>query len=198
MADTQATPLKPVKRAIAVENSLAYMGSIVTFLVNADETGGGMAMMYAHARLGNEPPPHVHAYEHETYSILEGSSEFVIEGEEASILVGPGESIFLPAGKAHAQYIHTPEVRTLIIVSAATASHAVGMDSYFRQMAVGPATGMTPPPNANALSYSAADLQRFAEIAAANGLSLLAPEETAKRLPNYPGFGANPQADHPA
>ncbi len=190
MDPDQASPLKPFKRAVAVENSLAYMGSVLSFLADAKDTGGGFTMMYGHALLGNEPPPHVHAYEHEIYYVLEGSSEFFVEGEEGSILIGPGESIFLPVGKAHAQCFRSPAFRALLIASAC-GPHAVGMDSYFRQMAMGPATSITPPPNALEFSYSASELQKFAEIATANGVTLLSPEQAALRLPHYPGFGAN-------
>ncbi len=190
MDENQASPTKPFKRAATVENSLAYMGSIVSFFADAEQTGGGVAVMYGHALLGNEPPPHIHVYEHEMYYVLEGSSEFFVEGEEQSVLVGPGEFIFLPAGKAHAQYFRAPALRALLIASA-SGPHPVGMDSYFRQMAIGPASSMTPPENAFDLSYSTSELQRFSEIASANGITLLSPEQAAARLPNYPGFGAN-------
>lgn len=170
----------------------------MSFLAHADGTGGRFAMMYGHARFGNEPPPHVHAFDHEIYFVLEGSSEFFVEGEQQSILVGTGESIFLPAGKAHAQYLREPEFRMLLI-ACASGSHDVSMDNYFRQMAIGPATSMTPPQNANELSYySVSDIQRFGEIASANDITMLTPEETAVRLPHYPGFGANLRTADPA
>ncbi|MBW4498734.1 MAG: hypothetical protein KME57_03905 [Scytonema hyalinum WJT4-NPBG1] len=34
-------------------------------------------------------------------------------------------------------------------------------------------------------------VKRLTKAGAANGIRILSPEETAKELPHYPGFGAN-------
>ena len=65
-------PLIPVHSGPTLGNSLAYMGSLVSFLAENSQTGGRFSIMWGIARRGNEPPPHVHAREHEIYYMLEG------------------------------------------------------------------------------------------------------------------------------
>ncbi len=55
-----------------LDTSMMYMGSIMSFLVRAQDTDGRFAMVEYRARPGNEPPPHVHLLEHEIFSVLEG------------------------------------------------------------------------------------------------------------------------------
>jgi quercetin dioxygenase-like cupin family protein len=81
---------------------------------------------------GNEPPPHVHLWEHERYFVLEGKIEFHCENQVET--VDAGKTIFLPKGKAHAFYIRSEYLRTLII-SLATTEAPVALDSFFASMA---------------------------------------------------------------
>jgi quercetin dioxygenase-like cupin family protein len=55
---------------------MMYVGSIMSFLIRAQDTDGRFAMVEYRARPGNEPPPHVHLWEHEMYFVLEGKIEF--------------------------------------------------------------------------------------------------------------------------
>jgi quercetin dioxygenase-like cupin family protein len=120
---------------------MMYMGSIMSFLVRARDTDGRFAMVEYRARPGNEPPPHVHPFEHEIFSVLEGEIEFHIEDQVET--VGAGVTIFLPKGKAHAFYIRSDYLRTLIINLAITEEPAA-LDSNFESMA-GRATSMDMP-----------------------------------------------------
>jgi quercetin dioxygenase-like cupin family protein len=86
-------------RGANLKTSMMYMGSIMSFLVRAQDTDGRFAMVEYRARPGNEPPPHVHLWEHEIFSVLEGKIEFHVEDHQVQT-VGPGETIFLPKGKA--------------------------------------------------------------------------------------------------
>lgn len=56
-------------RAVNVDSTINYMGSLMTFLAKGSETGGRFALMEYHAKPGNEPPPHVHEREHELYFV---------------------------------------------------------------------------------------------------------------------------------
>ena len=87
--------------------------------------------MEFHSRPGNEPPPHVHEWEHELYYLLEGRIEFYCD--DKFLRIGAGEVTFLPQGKARAFYIRSPIVRALIFVQA-TDERAVGLDRYFIDM----------------------------------------------------------------
>jgi quercetin dioxygenase-like cupin family protein len=66
-------------RGANLDTSMMYMGSIMSFLVRAHDTDGRFAMVEYRARPGNEPPPHVHLWEHEIYFVLEGKIEFHCE-----------------------------------------------------------------------------------------------------------------------
>jgi quercetin dioxygenase-like cupin family protein len=173
------------KRTSIVETSLAYMGSVMSLLAKAEDTDGRLAWIDYRTKPGNEPPPHVHVWEHEMYYVLEGVMEFYCEDKVFQI--GPGESAFLPAGKPHSFYIRSPYVRAQMLFVAA-GEHGVVSDTYFRQMGQ-PATSMNFPDNA--VTYQTDDPSHGIRIGAALGIQLLSPEEAAVALPHYPGFGAH-------
>lgn len=170
-------------RSSGLETTLAYMGSNMSLFAKGEETGGRFALMEFHSRPGNEPPPHIHEWEHELYYLLEGRMEFYCDGEILS--VGPGEVVFLPQGKAHAFYIRSPMVRTLILVQA-TDERAVGLDRYF--IGMGEPAASTELPD-HQVTHAMSDPVHATRVAAANGIRILSPEETAELLPHYPGFG---------
>src|SRR5882757_6315902 len=92
------------------------------------ETDGRFALMEFRTKAGNEPPPHIHEWEHEVYFVLEGQMCFYCENKTLDI--GVGDFVFLPQGKAHAFNCMSDVVRTLIFVQAA-GTDAVGLDRYF-------------------------------------------------------------------
>ena len=171
------------QRRATLESSMFYMGSLQSFLAKGDDTGGRFALMEYQAKPGNEPPPHVHEWEHELYYVLEGAMEFYVEGK--ILLAREGEVVFLPQGKPHAFYIHSSHLRVLILAQA-SGEHAVGLDRYFIAMAE-PATSMSLP--IGAVTHTMDDPSHSIRLGAENGIHILSPAETAKELPHYPGFG---------
>jgi quercetin dioxygenase-like cupin family protein len=171
------------QRATMLKGSLEYMGSIMSFLAKGSETGGRFALMEYKTRPGNEPPPHVHEWEHELYYVLEGKMQFYCEDQV--LPVQAGEVVFLPQGKPHAFYSLSESVRTLIFVQA-TGTTPVGLDRYF--LAMGDQARSLAFPD-RATTYAMDDLNRAEQVANENGIRLLTPEETAEALPHYPGFG---------
>src|SRR5262249_19555554 len=99
-----------------------------------------------------------------------------------------GEIAFLPQGKAHAFYVRSPTVRTLIFVQA-TDERAVGLDRYFIDMGE-PAASMDLP--SHQATHAMSDPAQATRVAAASGIRILSPEETQEMLPHYPGFGIDP------
>lgn len=152
-------------------------------------TDGRYALVKGSAKVGNEPPPHFHQWENATWYVLEGGLAFFVEYMEKSVMVRAGECVFLPRCVAHAVYYRSPTMQTLLIAQA-DSEHPVGMDTYFEQMSE-PAKSMELPKDA--ITYVLNDPQQAIKIGAANGIVLLSPEETAQRLPHYPGFAANLQ-----
>jgi quercetin dioxygenase-like cupin family protein len=102
---TPSTAPSAFKRSSSLKTTLAYMGSNMSLFAKGEETGGRFALMEFHSRPGNEPPPHIHEWEHELYYLLEGRMEFYCDGEILSIAAGevascpkvkPTHSIFAP------------------------------------------------------------------------------------------------------
>lgn len=175
-------------RGATPDTSLAYMGSILSFLVSAEETGGGLFALVVHARQGNEPPPHVHLWEHEVYYMLDGEIEVFVEGAEGGQVVRAGQSVLLPCGKAHAVAYRTPTIRAFVVLHAVEGER-IGSEAYFRGLAIGPAESMDLPDDAD--RYATLDPAAMAEaerLAADNGVAFPSAEEVAAKLPGYAGF----------
>ena len=187
MKKSSMSILQPFARKPALENSRFYMGNLITVLVRGSETGGRYALINGLARIGNEPPPHFHQWENETWYVRKGSLEFFVEGQEGSVMLGAGDSMFVPRGHAHGLYYRAPKIEVLLIAQA-DGEHPVGLDTYFDQISE-PATSMELPEDAT--TYVMETPERALQLAADNGIIALSPEELARRLPHYPGFGAN-------
>jgi quercetin dioxygenase-like cupin family protein len=169
-----------------LDNSFAYMGGVLSFLVSASETEGGLTILRFVSRHGNEPPPHVHSNEHEVMQVHDGEIEFFVEGSRESVVAKAGHTVHLPRGRAHGLVFRTPEV------CATTVLHAMGgartSEDALKAIASGPATSMDLPREApNYGSVDREQLKRIAELAAAAGVTFLSPEQAAKLLPGYPG-----------
>jgi mannose-6-phosphate isomerase-like protein (cupin superfamily) len=170
-------------RTATLDATVAYMGSVMTFLAKACETGGRFALMEFYTKPGNEPPPHVHAREHEMYYVLEGSMRFYCEDKVMDIC--EGQVVFLPQGKPHAFSCTSKSVRTLILVQA-SGPESVGLDSYF--LALGEVTeSMSLKEGAKTYAMDTPD--RAIQVGLANGIRILSEEESEKALPQYPGLG---------
>jgi quercetin dioxygenase-like cupin family protein len=63
------------KRTADLSNTFAYMGSLMSFLVDGEETNRQFALMEYRAKPGNEPPPYIHEWEDETLYTLKGERE---------------------------------------------------------------------------------------------------------------------------
>jgi quercetin dioxygenase-like cupin family protein len=170
-------------RVPGVDSTFAYMGSLMTFLAKGSETGGRFALMEYHTKPGNEPPPHVHEREHEFYFVLDGAMRFYCEDKTLDIRAG--EVVFLPRGKAHAFNCTSDFVRTLIFVQASGKAD-IGLDRYFLAMG-DPASSMSMPETP--VTYAIDEPEHAIRVGASTGIRILSPAETARALPQYPGFG---------
>lgn len=167
-----------------VENSLFYMGSLMSVLAPTKRTGGAFSLSEYRSQPGHEPPPHIHIGQDELLYLLEGEIEAYTPTLTAA-MVRAGEALFLPRDQAHAWYVTSPTLRMLIMTNPA------GMDDYFAAMAE-PATSMELPPRGT--TYAMDDPGRAIEIGKRYGLRMLTPDETRELLPNYPGFGIQREA----
>ena len=75
-------------------------GSAYVVKVPSAETGGEYVEMEFELPAGClPPPPHIHESQIESYEVLEGSLDVVVEGEWTTL--GPGETAEVPLGAVH-------------------------------------------------------------------------------------------------
>jgi quercetin dioxygenase-like cupin family protein len=174
------TPTSPFAAGARVENSLFYMGSLMSVLASTKATGGAFSLLEYRSQPGHEPPPHIHVGQDELLYLLEGEIE-AYTPDLTAVRVGAGQSLFLPRDQAHAWYVTSPTLRMLILTNPA------GIDDYFSAMAE-PATSLELPPNG--ITYVMDDPAHAIAVGARHGIKILTPNETRALLPKYPGFGA--------
>ncbi|MBX2922967.1 MAG: cupin domain-containing protein [Chitinophagaceae bacterium] len=92
-----------------------YHGGYFKTLLSPMQSGGELAILDMVLPKGAEPPPHIHEKEHETFYILEGTVEFVINGT-AHVLV-PGAALFAPRQAPHYFKILTATARIITIMT---------------------------------------------------------------------------------
>ena len=90
---------KPFLSQPRPENSRAIPGALFHFLATGEQTNNQFSLMYIEVHKGNEPPPHTHRNEDETFYILEGHIKFWV-GDEV-FEAGPGEFVHLPKNIPH-------------------------------------------------------------------------------------------------
>src|SRR5690349_701876 len=122
--------LAPYQRTASRDASTWYMGSLLTFLAESSDTGGGFALLEAAMKPGNEPPPHLHEREDELFYLLDGKMDVYV-GDEAFELRTRG-CVFIPRLSPHGFIIRSPRLRALILVQPG------GIEGYFRSMSSSP------------------------------------------------------------
>ncbi len=75
------------------------LGDRVRCLLGGEQTGGAFALFHLTTPPGLGPPMHLHTREDETFHILEGEYEFVIEGRP--ITARPGDTLIAPRHTPH-------------------------------------------------------------------------------------------------
>jgi quercetin dioxygenase-like cupin family protein len=129
------TALAPVARRRELANSVAFGNAIASFLFTGEDTGGQFAMLDILMHPGAEPPYHVHEHEDETFYILEGTVDVMVDGDIHRLKAGG--AIFLPRGIPHTFRVRSETARSLLTVTPS------GFEGYFK--AIGePATSELP------------------------------------------------------
>lgn len=134
------TLLAPVARRKELGNSVAFGNAVASFLLTGEDTGGQFATMEMLVRPGAEPPYHIHEHEDETFYILEGSADVIVDGEVHHLTAGG--AIFLPRGIPHTFRIRSEVGRALVTVTPS------GFEGYFKAIGEpattdGPGAAMT-------------------------------------------------------
>lgn len=66
----------------------SVVGDRYTYLVTGDQTAGGCFMFEAWVPAGGGSPPHVHSREDETFYVVDGEFEFVVDGAPVRLTAG--------------------------------------------------------------------------------------------------------------
>jgi mannose-6-phosphate isomerase-like protein (cupin superfamily) len=155
-----------------IANSRWYMGNVMTFLVNSEQTGGAFSMTEYLSKPGNEPPAHVHGREDEVLYVLEGRIDAYVGKEVLS--AGQNEGVYLPKFIPHTFRILTPQLRMLIWMSPG------GLEGYFRDMSESARSLSLPE---HAVNYGEVDMTQALHVGKEHGLSFLSPEEIRQQMP---------------
>jgi quercetin dioxygenase-like cupin family protein len=119
---------------------LWHLGSLFRWLATTRDTGGAFALAEVEVRAGAEPPPHVHANEEESFYVLEGELDFVVDGE--TLRLRAGDFAVLPRGRVHGFRVRSERARMLLLVTPG------GLDEAFiATSVVAPRAELPPPPD---------------------------------------------------
>ena len=166
--------LPPFMRGRRVKNSRWYMGNVMTFLVNSEQTDGAFSMTEYLSKPGNEPPAHVHSREDELLYVLEGRIDAYIGKDVFS--AGQNEGVYLPKFMPHTFRILTPRLRMLIWMSPG------GLEGYFREMSE-PARSLGLPEHA--VNYAEVDMGHALDAGKQHGIAFLSPEAIRSQMPPF-------------
>jgi mannose-6-phosphate isomerase-like protein (cupin superfamily) len=177
MSKNNLASVLPFVQGRGLENSRWYMGNVMTFLVNSEQTDGAFSMTEYLSKPGNEPPAHVHGREDEVLYVLEGRIDAYIGKEVFS--AGQNEGAYLPKFVPHTFRILTPRLRMLIWMSPG------GLEGYFHDMSE-PARSCDLPEHA--MNYGEVDMDHASRAGKEYGISFLSPEEIRQQMPPLAKF----------
>jgi mannose-6-phosphate isomerase-like protein (cupin superfamily) len=172
MSKSNLAALPPFAQGRSLENSRWYMGNVMTFLVNSEQTNGAFSMTEYLSKPGNEPPAHVHSREDEFLYVLEGRVDAYIGKEVFS--AGQHEGVCFPKFIPHSFTILTPQLRMLIWISPG------GLEGYFRDMSEPARSLGLPEHQAN---YGEVDMDHALRTGSEYGISFLTPDEIRQQMP---------------
>ena len=94
--------------------ALWVLGELLTYKVPSYGTSGTYALFEVTTPPGAGPPPHIQHREDESFYVLEGDYEFLIEGRTTR--VGLGSLLHVPKGTLHAHKNMGEEVGSMLVI----------------------------------------------------------------------------------
>ena len=150
--------------------SLWVLGELVTYKVPSLKTGGAYSLFEVTTHPGAGPPPHVQHREDESFYVLQGEFEFVVEGR--TISVGVGSLIYVPKGTLHA-HKNVGEGVGRMLVSQTPG----GLYERFFEEVGKPVDGEARP----LVFEDQPDMSRIVEVAAEHGIEIPVPIAYCRR-----------------
>jgi len=141
----------------------SVVGDRYTYLLTGEQTAGGCFMFEAWVPPGGGSPPHVHSREDETFYVVEGEFEFVVDW--APIRLSAGGFLFGPRGVPHNfRNVGAGAGKLIITVTPA------GLEHFFAEIGARLASRADAP-----IPPSPQDVARLIDAAPRYGLEILDP-----------------------
>ncbi|MBD0379522.1 quercetin 2,3-dioxygenase [Paenibacillus sedimenti] len=132
------TAVKPQILSREEGRHMWYLGNLSTLKVNAEHTGGQFSLVEDVMAPGYETPYHIHRKEDETFYLIEGEAEFVLDGR--LYRAKAGSFAFLPKNIPHGfRIVGDKPARLLVMVNPS------GFDQFFAELSE-PAQRLELPP----------------------------------------------------
>jgi len=167
MTRSEIQDLRPTISDPDVQRAVWFLGALVTTQLDSAATGDSLAVLEHRGRNGYNSPLHRHLHDDETFLVLDGSVELVVDGEQHTAQAG--STVFLPRRTVHGFVVASSTARFL------TLHNPGGFDRFTNQ--VGATTlvdatrsDLTPP--RHVVPPSPEELTR---IAAGYGIEILGP-----------------------
>jgi mannose-6-phosphate isomerase-like protein (cupin superfamily) len=141
-----------------------FAGELYTAKAVGEDTSWSFTLLEALSPPGGGTLPHIHYREDETFYVLEGELEFMVEG--SPIKVGAGSCLYVRRGTLHTySNVGTQPARYLGVVTPA------GIERFFEEVSVPALDRSSPPP------LEQEDLDRILATAPKFGLDIRPPSE---------------------
>ncbi len=144
--------------------SLWVLGELVIYKTTSEQTGGAYSLFEVETPPGSGPPPHVQHREDESFYVLEGEYEFLVE--DRTIKAGAGSLLYVPKGTLHAhKNVGTTSGRLLVSQTPG------GLYEYFFEEIAEPAMDGSEP----SVTEGPQDMKRIIAIAVKYGIEIPPP-----------------------
>jgi quercetin dioxygenase-like cupin family protein len=112
--DSTSKSLAPFVRHAGEGEAYWWLGSLAVIKAERKETGGHFTLIEVLENEG-ETPLHIHHREDETFLVLQGEIEFLVDGKR--IKAGPGDTVFGPKGIPHGYTVRKGPARMLFLLT---------------------------------------------------------------------------------
>ena len=147
----------------------SLLGNLIRFHAFPEETGGRCAIIETTTVPGAGAPPNHHAGEDESFYVLEGRYEFMLNGE--TFEVGPGDFIKIPDGALHAFTCISDAPGRMLQVNAPGKPHEIFFTGIGDAMPND--TRDVPPPD------GPPDMAKIMAVSEQSGVQIVVPEGAA-------------------
>ena len=144
--------------------SLWVFGELVVCKTKSEQTGGAYSLFEVVTQPGSGPPPHVQHREDESFYVLEGEYEFLVEGR--TLRAGTGSLLYVPRGNLHAHRNVGEGVCRMLVSQTPGGSH----ERFFEEIGKEGRDVFAPP-----VSKGSQEAERIARIAAEYGIEIPLP-----------------------